>query len=726
MTSLKKPSPLDFKTQYGLALDDTDDAIIVDLFAGGGGASTGLEMGLGRKVDLAINHNPAAISMHEANHPHAEHLPTDVWGIDPIASTKGKTVGWLHASPDCRHHSQAAGGQPRKKEIRDLSWVVVKWAGKLQKLGRGPWVISLENVKQILQWGPLVAKRDKATGRVVKLDGTVAAPGEQVPREEQFLVPDTGAITGSSARRRKRRTKFLRHGQPKGRSWAHFCEMLRGLGYQVEHWVERNCDYGDPTSRQRLYLVATDGGFAPVAAEKTHAAKSGKGMKPYRTAAECIDWSDLGQSIRNRKKPLAEATMRRIAKGIEKEVLQRAKPFIVPIANWSREAVHPVDQPLNTITAWPKGGAFSVATPTLIQVGYGERDGQAPRVLELDEPLGTVVAGGIKHAVAAAHLVKFRFDATGAPVDQPMPTITSGGECKRPAGAAHALGLASAVLVGAAHGDGKPDGVKRWGKGFRSFEEPLPTVTASGSGGHAIATAFLAQMNGGYNTTFSRPADAPMSTITNSGSQQQLATAHLVTLRKGSHGAPVDGPLGTQTGTDHHGLVSALLVTNTTGHSSTPADQPAPTVATGGHHMLVTPEMIAGSLTPEQLDGALWVSAFLMRYHSTGGQWAKLDDPLTTITTKDRLALVTVWISGSPYVIVDIRLRMLKPRELYRAQGFPDSYIIERGHNGQRFTLSQQVHMCGNSVSPNTMAAYARANDPWKRRLRPRPQQVAA
>lgn len=705
MTSLKKPSSLDFKTQYGLALDDTDDAIIVDLFAGGGGASTGLEMGLGRKVDLAINHNPAAISMHEANHPHAEHLPTDVWGIDPIEATKGATVGWLHASPDCRHHSQAAGGQPRKKEIRDLSWVVIKWAGKLHKRGRGPWVISLENVKQILQWGPLIAKRDKATGRVVRLDGTVAQPGERVPRHEQFLVPDP---------------------KHKGRTWRQFVQTLRGFGYQVDYWVERNCDYGDPTTRQRLYLVATDGGFAPVAAEKTHAAKPGKGLRPYRTAAECIDWSDLGQSIRNRKKPLAEATMRRIAKGIEKEVLQRAKPFIVPIANWSREAVHPVDQPLNTITAWPKGGAFSVATPTLIQVGYGERDGQAPRVLELDEPLGTVVAGGIKHAVAAAHLVKFRFDATGAPVDQPMPTITSGGECKRPAGAAHALGLASAVLVGAAHGDGKPDGVKRWGKGFRSVEEPLPTVTASGSGGHAIATAFLAQMNGGYNTTFSRPADAPMSTITNSGSQQQLATAHLVTLRKGSHGAPVDGPLGTQTGTDHHGLVSALLVTNTTGHSSTPADQPAPTVATGGHHMLVTPEMIAGSLTPEQLDGALWVSAFLMRYHSTGGQWAKLDDPLTTITTKDRLALVTVWISGSPYVIVDIRLRMLKPRELYRAQGFPDSYIIERGHNGQRFTLSQQVHMCGNSVSPNTMAAYARANDPWKRRLRPRPQQVAA
>ncbi|HFX0910323.1 TPA: DNA cytosine methyltransferase [Pseudomonas aeruginosa] len=571
MTSLKKPSPLDFKTQYGLALDDTDDAIVADYFCGGGGAGTGLEMGLGRPVNAAKNHSSAAIAMHTANHPHARHFMTDVFDGDPDDECQGRPVGWFHMSPDCTHHSQAAGGQPRKREIRNLSWVGLKWAGK-----KKPWVISLENVKQILQWGPLIAKRDKSTGRVVRLDGTVAGTGERVPRHEQFLVPDP---------------------KRKGRTWRQFLRALDGFGYHVDYWVERNCDYGDPTTRQRLYLVATDGGFEPVAAEKTHAAKPSKGLKPYRTAAECIDWSDLGQSIRNRKKPLAEATMRRIAKGIEKEVLQRAKPFIVPIANWSREAVHPVDQPLNTITAKADCG---------------------------------------------------------------------------------------------------------------------------------VATAFMVQANGGYNTTHSRPADAPISTITNKGSQQQLATAHLVTLRKGSHGAPVDGPLGTQTGTDHHGLVSALLVTNTTGHSSTPADQPTPTVATGGHHMLVTPEMIAGSLTPEQVEGAVWVAAFLMKYHGMGENIRPLDEPVSTVTTKDRLALVTVWISGSPYVIVDIRLRMLKPRELYRAQGFPDSYIIERGHNGQRFTLSQQVHMCGNSVSPNTMAAYARANDPWKRLLRPRPQQVAA
>ncbi|EPY8460792.1 DNA cytosine methyltransferase [Pseudomonas aeruginosa] len=642
MTSLKKPSPLDFKTQYGLALDAADDAIIVDLFAGGGGASTGLEMGLGRKVDLAINHNPAAISMHMANHPHAEHYQTDVWGVDPLESTGGKIVAWLHASPDCRHHSQAAGGQPRKKEIRDLSWVVPKWAGKLRRHRKGPWVISLENVKQILQWGPLIAKRDKATGRVVKLDGTVAQPGERVPRHEQFLVPDTGALTGSSARRWKRRCKFARHGQPKGRSWAHFCEVLRGLGYTLDYWIERNCDYGDPTSRQRLYMVAVADGYEPAAPVKTHAATPAKGMKPYRTAAECIDWSDLGQSIRNRKKPLAEATMRRIAKGIEKEVLQRAQPFIVPLTHQGADRLHSLAEPFRTITAAHRG-ELALASPTLIQVGYGERDGQQPRVPGLDKPLGTVVAGGRKHA------------------------------------------LASAVLVGA--------GGPSYGGKPVAVDQPLGTVVTENH--RAMATAFLAQMNGGYNTTFSRPADAPMSTVTNSGSQQQLVTASLLHLRGNC---------------DARG-----------------ADKPLHTISAGGqHHGLVTAEMVASSLTPEQLDGALWVSAFLMRYHSTGGQWAKLDDPLTTITTKDRLALVTVWISGSPYVIVDIRLRMLKPRELYRAQGFPDSYIIERGHNGQRFTLSQQVHMCGNSVSPNTMAAYARANDPWKRRLRPTPQQAVA
>ncbi|PIA74267.1 DNA cytosine methyltransferase [Ectopseudomonas toyotomiensis] len=619
MTSLNQSAAIDFSTQYGLHLSEDDDAIIVDLFAGGGGASTGLEQGLGRQVAIAINHNPAAISMHTANHPHAEHYQTDVWGVDPLESTGGNVVGWLHASPDCRHFSQAVGGQPRKKEIRDLSWVVKKWAGKLRRQGKGPWVISLENVKQILQWGRLIAKRDRDTGRVVKLDGSIAAVGERVPRHEQFLVPDP---------------------QDKGRIWRRFVRELEGLGYHVQWWIERNCDYGDPTTRQRLYLIATAEGLEPVRPVESHAKKPGKGQKAYRTAADCIDWSDLGTSIRNRKRPLAEATNRRIALGIKKEVIERAQPFIVPIANWSTETVHAVDKPLNTITAWPKGGHFALAMP---------------------------------------HLVKFRFDAAGLPVDQPMPTITSGGDYKRPAGAAHALGLASASLIQVGYGerDGQAPRVP-------GLDKPLGTVVAGG-GKHALATAFLAQANGGYNTMHSRPADAPVSTITNRGSQQQLVAANLVQLRANC--------------------------------DSRPADEPLRTLSAGGqHHGLVAADLLSGTLTEEQLEGALWCSAFLMRYHSTGGQWAACDSPLTTITTKDRLALVTVWISGDPYVIVDIRLRMLKPRELYRAQGFPDSYIIEHGHDGRRFSQSDQVHMCGNSVSPGTMAAFARANDPWRRR----------
>ncbi|MDH0100081.1 DNA cytosine methyltransferase [Stutzerimonas stutzeri] len=564
MTSLKKPAPLDFRTQYGLPLTEQDEEINVDLFAGGGGASTGLEMGLGRPVHIAINHNPAAISMHEANHPGALHLQTDVWEVDPVRVLAGRKIGWYHASPDCTHFSQAKGGQQRSAEIRNLSWVVIKWAG----IGQ-PRIISLENVKQIQQWGPLIAKRDKATGRVVRCDGSVAGPGERVPRSEQFLVPDP---------------------KRKGRTWRKFLGQLRALGYAVEHRILKACDFGAPTSRERLFLVARRDGEPIVWPAPTHAARPAKGQEPYRTAAECIDWSIPGQSIFGRKKPLAEATLRRIAKGIQREVLGKAQPFIVPIANWSRDAVQPVDQPLNTVTAWPRGGSFALASPSLIQVGYGERAGQAPRAPGMDKPLGTVVAGGIKHA---------------------------------------------------------------------------------------LATAFLAQANGGFNTTHSKPLDDPMTTVTNRGSQQQLVTANLVTLRKNCAGRGMAEPVPTLTaGAEHHALVQCKL-------------------------------------SPEVEEGALRCAAFLVSYYGTDNL-SSPGAPLPTITTKDRLALVTVWIGGDPYVIVDICLRMLQPHELYAAQGFPPNYIIQRGHDGRLFTKSEQVHMCGNSVSPPPMAAIARANNPWQ------------
>ncbi|QVI77374.1 DNA cytosine methyltransferase [Pseudomonas syringae] len=676
MSAHQKKHPFDFKTQYGLGFNPQDDEIVVDFFCGGGGAGTGLEMGLGRTVSVAKNHSPAAISMHTVNHPGAKHFTTDVFDGDPDTECGGKAVGWFHMSPDCTHHSQAAGGQPRKREIRNLSWIGLKWAGK-----KKPRVISLENVKQILQWGPLVAKRCKSTGRVVKLGGGIAAPGEVVPVDQQFLVPDP-------ARR--------------GQTWAVFVAELERLGYVVEWRVIRACDFGAPTSRERLFMIARCDGQPIVWPEPTHAKRPAKGQKPWRTAAECIDFTDLGKSIFGRKKDLAPATLRRVAKGMKKFVIDNPAPFIVPIANWSGETVQSANEPLRTVTSYPKGGAFSVVSPviapathqgsdrindpleplptvtcanrgeltlispTLIQSGYGEREGQQPRVPGIAQPLGTVVAGGVKHALAAAHLVKFRFNDAGKALDEPLPTITSGGNYQRPAGAAHAMG---------------------------------------------VSTVFMAQMNGGFNTTHAKGVDEPMTTVTNTGSQQQLVAASLVHLRGNCDARNTAEPLHTiSAGGQHHGLATAFMERQFGASVGQPLDEPAPTVTAGGGGKS---SVVSLKLSPEHEEGALRVAAFLISYYGTENV-SGAGEPAPTITTKDRLALVTVMVKGTPYVIVDICLRMLKPSELYKAQGFPADYVITHGADGKPFTKTQQVHMCGNSVSPPPMAALARANDPWR------------
>lgn len=640
MSAKQKKHPFDFKTQYGLGFNQQDDEIIVDFFCGGGGAGSGLEMGLGRAVTVAKNHSPAAISMHTVNHPHAKHFTTDVFEGDPNTECGGRAVGWFHMSPDCTHHSQAAGGQPRKREIRNLSWIGLKWAGMKQ-----PRVISLENVKQILQWGPLVAKRCKSTGRVIKLGGVIAQPGEVVPVSEQFLVPDP-----------KRR----------GQTWAVFIAELQRLGYAVEWRVIKACDFGAPTSRERLFMIARCDGQPIVWPEPTHAKKPIKGQQKWRTTAECIDWSIPSKSIFGRKKDLAPATLRRVAKGMRKYVLDAANPFIVPIANWSGESVQSAEEPLRTVTSYPKGGAFSIISPTLVQTGYGERAGQAPRVPGLDQPLGTVVAGGVKHAIAAAHLVKFRFADEGKALGEPLPTITSGGHYKRPAGAAHAMG---------------------------------------------ISTVFMAQMNGGFNTTAAKSIEDPMTTVTNTGSQQQLVTANLVHLRGNCDARDLNDPLHTiSAGGTHHGLMTAFLERQFGASVGQGLNEPAPTITAGGGGKS---SMVELKLSPEVEAGALRVAAFLISYYGTENV-SDANEPAPTITTRDRLALVTVTIKGTPYVIVDICLRMLQPAELYKAQGFPGDYIISHGADGKPFTKTQQVHMCGNSVSPPPMAALARANDPWR------------
>jgi len=635
MSAFQKKNPLDFKTQYGLGFDPQDDEIVVDFFCGGGGAGTGLEMGLGRPVTVAKNHSPAAISMHTANHPAARHFTTDVFEGDPDEECQGRPVGWFHMSPDCTHHSQAAGGQPRKREIRNLSWIGLKWAGK-----KKPRVISLENVKQILQWGPLIAKRDKATGRVMKLDGTVAAIGERVPVQQQFLVPDP-----------KRR----------GITWRRFVHLLQSMGYQVEWRIIKACDFGAPTSRERLFMIARCDGQPIVWPEPTHAKHPAKGQQKWRTAADCIDWSVPSKSIFGRKKNLAAATLRRVAKGMKKFVLDNPQPFIVPIANWSGELAQSAQEPLRTVTSWPRGGSFAVASPTLVQTGYGERVGQKPRVPGLDQPLGTVVAGGVKHAVSSAVILPATHQGTVRVNDpgEPLPTVTAANRGE--------LMMASPVMIGAGGPvyAGKPT----------PADHPMGTLMTQNH--RALVTAFIEQANGGFNTTPAKGADEPLTTVTNTGSQQRLVTASLATLRRNCVGRPVDDLVPTMTaGAEHHALVEYKL-------------------------------------SPEHEEGALRVAAFLISYYGTENISA-CDAPAPTVTTKDRLGLVTVFVKGTPYVIVDICLRMLQPHELYRAQGFPASYIIDKGADGTPFTKTEQVHMCGNSVSPPPMAALARANDPWR------------
>ena len=652
---------------------DIDDELIVDLFAGGGGMSVAIEQALGRHADIAVNHSDDALSMHRENHPQTRHFIADVFEVDPRASTRGRPVGHLHLSPDCTHFSQAKGGQPRSARIRGLSWVAIRWAGQVR-----PRCISLENVKQLRSWGPLIAKRCPSTGRVMRLDGTVAAPGERVPVQEQFLVPDPTRA---------------------GQTWERFLAMLRALGYVVEHKLLVAADYGAPTTRERLFLFARCDGQPIVWPEPTHAKVPQRGQKKWRAAADCIDWSIPCPSIFDRKKPLADATMRRVARGTKRYVLDTANPFIVPATHHGGDRGRSASEPVPTITAAHRGEQMFVS-PVLAGVGG---PAYAGKPTDVGQPLGTILTESHRSVVAPT-LLKVRGKSDGGRLDNALPTITSGAGAQRPAGAAHAMGIIACHLQqltqgGREHDAGDPlrtittakggeqalvaATLVQTGYGEREGQDPrcldplAPLGTAVAGGiKHAAVAAFLAQQNTMPNGGIHAGHDArePVSTIIGSGSHQNVVAASLATLR------------GTNTGRA--------------------ANQPLRTASVGGEHHA----NVEYTLSPEQEVGALRVAAFLIRYYGEGGQWGDVKDPAATLTTKDRLALVTVWLHGHPYVIVDIGLRMLTPRELYRAQGFPLSYIIERGHDGRRFSKSAQVKMVGNSVSPPPAVALLRAN----------------
>lgn len=694
---------------FTMALD-LGNELIIDNFAGGGGTSTGLEQAFGRPVDIAINHDPEALAMHAANHPHTAHLCESVWDVDPIKVTNNRPVGLVWLSPDCKHFSKAKGGKPVEKRIRGLAWVTLRWAAKCK-----PRVIMLENVEEFKTWGPLL----------VEADGSAK--------------PDPAK---------------------KGKTFDSFIRQLRAHGYTVDYREMRGCDHDTPTIRKRFFLVARRDGIAIKWPEPTHGAPDSIGVRagkllPYRTAAECIDFSLPCPSIFERDRPLAPATLRRIAKGIMRYVVDAPEPFIVgaggparageprptarpfgtllarndsyfcaptivPVTHQGGDRTESICEPFRTITGAHRGEkALGVAT--LVQVGYGEREGQAPRALDIEKPLGTVV-GESKHALVSALLTGVGGRAGQSRprgVEEPTATATSKADAA----------LVTAVLVDAAHGEVSPSGVKRWGTGAHDVEAPLGTVTASGN--KAVATAFLAKH---YTGVVGSDLADPIGTVT-ACDHHSLVTAFLTEHANASNQRvmPADEPLRTicaQVKGGHFSMVSAHIQRDMGASVGHAADAPLGTVTAGGggKSALVTSNMIKlrGTSTAAGTDEPLGtvsaggqhhaeVRSFLLAYYGTD-QSQGLADPLATVTSRDRFGLVT--IHGQDYQIVDIGLRMLQPRELFRAQGFPDDYIIgDDPAQGLKLTKSAQVRMCGNSVCPPMAKALILANFAHEREI---------
>jgi len=392
--------------------------LIVDSFAGGGGASQGIEDAVGVPVDIAINHDEDAIIMHQANHPETKHYTEDVWKVNPREVTHGRPVGLLWASPDCKHFSRAKGGKPVEKKIRSLAWVVVKWADQSR-----PRVIILENVREFEEWGPLVPRWScpecdwqgtEGQAKLLRPHGARFCPrcdgrGLEPQRNKRGDI-----LLGEPLIHRRKRARSIQRvidsktRQPvlipdpdrKGLTFRRFTGRLRGLGYKVEHRVLNAADFGAPTCRRRLFLIARRDGQPIVWPDPTHSdpKKIGKDLfsaqlKPWRTAAECIDWSIPCPSIFERKRPLAEATMRRIAMGIKRYVLDNPRPFIVgaggPVYSGKPKSA---DEPMGAQTA--------------------------------DEPMRTVMSDGLHAAVVYSFLVKYFGTAIGQAVDDPLHTVT--------------------------------------------------------------------------------------------------------------------------------------------------------------------------------------------------------------------------------------------------------------------------------------------------------------
>lgn len=573
---------------------DIFDEIVVDNFAGGGGASTGIELAAGRPVAIAINHDPDAILLHKTNHPYTEHLQASVWDVDPVQVCRGRPVGLAWFSPDCKHFSKAKGAALVDRNIRGLAWIVLRWAAKVR-----PRVIMLENVEEFQTWGPV------RKGKPVK----------------------------SKA----------------GQTFRKWKQQLSDLGYDIDHRELVAADYGAPTTRKRFVLVARCDRKPIVWPERTHAprdseeVKSGKCL-PWRSAAEIIDWTIPGYSIFESKqeimarygvkvvRPLAENTMRRVIRGVDKFTIRSGNPFIVP-------------------------------------TGYGERKGQAPRVHDIEEHVPTVVST-TKQNLCQPIMAPFTFSNTGGSVGtdagEPVHTIrTAGGQI-----------LASANII--QYHTEQTENVRAAGLG-----DPINTVDASNR--YGLTCANLVEY---YST--GRPLDIsePMHTVT-AHDREALVSAHIQKYFGGVIGEDCKEPLPTVTTADHNALCAAHIVEFKGQDIGQSVASPIRTITAS-----------AGEFAE--------CRAVLVKSGGSFGHWPEIRELLNRHCSY-HLAddeVILLMIRGIAYYIADITLRMLTPRELYNAMGFPPDYIIDHDYMGNAYGKTKQVARCGNAVCPTIQTKY--------------------
>lgn len=655
-----------------------DQEAFIDLFSGGGGASMGIEEATAMPVFAAVNHNPDAIAMHMTNHPYTKHYQTSVWDVDPLTVCEGRPVGLLWASPDCTHFSKARGGKPVNKNIRSLSWVVLKWALEVR-----PRVLMMENVEEIQTWGPLICiKRGKEKVWVPDPEHTGETFIAFIGMLTSGVPEDHPALEEAC--------HYLHLGQNDPRRQ----KLIDGLGYDVEYRELVAADYGAPTTRKRFVLCGRCDGKPVVWPERTYAprnspeVKSGK-CKPWRSAAEIIDWSLPGYSIFDSKeeikvkygvkaiRPLADNTMKRVICGVDKHSIKSHNPY-------------------------------------LVTMGYSERPGQAPRVHDIRDPLGTVVAKdkwGIAQPIMVPWTVTNTTNSIGAPASKPVHTVTSASN--------QILASASLMCIGQTGG----------GERLRDIREPVPTVvskqeacllsanliqyhtettetartadlrspinTVDASNRYGLATAQLAEY---YGNGQSVGVGEPLHTVT-SHDRDALALVHIQKYFSGGYtgcGDDAGAPLSTVTALPRHGVCAAHVVKFKGRELGTSPADPLPTITASGSYAECRAVLA-------KVDGSQNLR-----------HWPKIRELLNKYCGYNMAddEIILLIIHGIAYFIADILLRMLTPRELYNAMGFPPDYIIERDHLGRPYPKSKQVARCGNAVCPPMAAAMVKANFP--------------